>query len=207
MVGDINTDYVIKWMEQGALSTVLGLLLASKEQLCHKYARNILCHAVYPKCDSDKQQVIYPCKESCNEFSKACSQNVMRGFQKLQYPESEFRRWWLDKEKLGNCDYLPSLSDPNYHCFYKPVACKSPPNVTNTKIITRTESNGTYLAMSQVEYECLNKAFKMEGNSIVTCLYSGHWTEMPRCLERKDKGLNPLIIVVPLLVPLLVSLL
>ena len=101
-------------------------------------------------------------------------------------------------------DYLPSVTD-SIPCFYKPVICDHPPNVTNARIINNTESNGTYLAMSQVEYECVNETFQMEGNSTVTCLFSGGWYKIPKCLKRSNKSpkmsnLNPLSIVLPLLI-------
>ena len=46
-----------------------------------------------------------------------------------------------------NSDYLPSVNDP-VPCSYNPVTCDLPPNITNARIINRTEQNGTYLAMS-----------------------------------------------------------
>ena len=40
----------------------------------------------------------------------------------------------------------------------------------------------------------------MEGNSTVTCLYSGEWYKLPKCLKRKSETLNLLIIVIPLFI-------
>ena len=96
-----------------------------------------------------------------------------------------------------DCNYLPSVNDP-IPCYYKPVTCDLPPNVTNARISNGIKLNGTYLATSQVEYECLNETFQMEGNSTVTCLYSGEWYKLPKCLKRTN--LNPLYIVMPLLI-------
>ena len=64
--------------------------------------------------------------------------------------------------------------------------------------------------MSKVKYECLHETFHMEGNSTVTCLYSGEWYKIPECLERNNNGrkgstLSPLSIVLPvLIVPLFI---
>ena len=61
------------------------------------------------------------------------------------------------------------------------------------------------MAKFQVEYECVHETFQMEGNNTVTCLYSGEWYKIPKCLKRKREksnksNLNPLNIVIPLLI-------
>ena len=97
-------------------------------------------------------------------------------------------------------DSLPSVND-RIPCFYKPVTCDPPPKITNARIVKEIESNETYLAMSEVEYECLNESFQMEGNSTVTCLCSGEWYKIPTCLKKKTgSDVNPLGIVIPLLI-------
>ena len=88
-----------------------------------------------------------------------------------------------------DCNYLPSVSDP-IPCHYKPVTCDPSPNITNAIRINGSGLNGTYLATSQVEYQCLNESFLMEGNSTVTCLYSGQWYKVPKCLKRKGESKN-----------------
>ena len=98
-----------------------------------------------------------------------------------------------------DCNYLPSVNDP-VPCYYQPVTCDPPPNVTNARIINGFQYNGTYLAKFQVEYECVDETFQMEGNSTVTCLYSGEWYKLPKCLKRKSETLNLLINVLPLFI-------
>ena len=151
-------------------------------------------------------------KETCDEFLEACLKMFISGIKKLNFVVSSYsRKWemnWLLENKLLQCAYLPSRNGP-IPCFYKPVTCESPKKVTNAIIINGAKLKETRTAMSQIQYECFD-GFKMEGNGTVNCQYSGQWDKMPKCLERKDKGLNgsnqnhPLIIVVPLLViPLL----
>ena len=98
--------------------------------------------------------------------------------------------------KLLNSDYLPSKDVP-IPCLYKQVTCQSPPNVSNVNVIMK---NSTYIAKSEVKYTCQSDAFQMEGNSTSTCLYSGHWSEPPKCNPRKTSNVHPLIIVIPLFI-------
>ena len=208
MVG-LDEDRIKQLIEENKViltfGTTLGLILSPDGKPCHEHVREIMCQAYLPRCEIDNEEVIQPCKETCDEFFKACSENIMMGFNNVHYLGSDFSRGWrIDKlsdvkDKLSNCSYLPSVNGL-IPCFYKPVTCESPSDITNARIING--SNETYIAMSQVEYECLNETFQMEGNETVTCLYNGQWTEMPSCLERKDlkrPNLNPFHIVVPLL--------
>ena len=78
---------------------------------------------------------------------------------------------------LVDYNYLPSVHDQ--FLFYKPVTCDPPPNATNARIINGSEHDGNYLAKVHVEYECVDETFQIEGNSTVTCLYSGLWSETP----------------------------
>ena len=98
-----------------------------------------------------------------------------------------------------DCDYLPSFSSA-IPCFYKPVTCDPSPNVTNARMINITETSGSYLAKSQVKYECLDETFQMEGNSTVTCVYSGLWSGTPTC-SSVGAGSSLLFVLLTLAVP------
>ena len=207
MIGDIDFPSVWRWSSQ--FDTYEPLISYILSQLptggCHKYQKEVICRIIFPECDQFQNQVTHLCKESCLEFAHSC----LKQLQTVLSAHSSQFGWWSDIANGNisdalNCDYLPSVIDP-IPCYYKPVTCQSPPNVTNARISNGTESNGTYMAMSQVEYECLDETFQMEGNSTVTCQYSGEWYKMPRCLTRKDNNkykpmLNPLSIVIPLLI-------
>ena len=80
-----------------------------------------------------------------------------------------------DPSTWFDCDYLPS-KNLNIPCIYKPVICKSPPNIDNGIISGR---NATYHAPSTVNYSCESDDFCLEGNNTVTCKYSGEWSELP----------------------------
>ena len=177
---------------------------------CYKHMEEFFCRSFVPECDHVANLVIYICKETCLEFLYSCFNYLQRIFSLYVTKKFRISKKITDKNILDlvNCNYLPSVNDP-IMCYYEPVTCDPPPNVANARMINRTESNGTYLAMAQVEYECLNETFRMEGNSTVTCLYSGEWYKIPQCLKRNNKSLkgsnlNPLNIVLPLLIlPLL----
>ena len=203
MLGDLSADNVHEWMKSGAMSHILTLMLSPDEDgLCYKHARELAYLVFYPRCDSVKEQVIHPCKETCDEFFEACAKNILSGYEKfMSFDRSQFGGGWrVDKlSESGNCTYLPSLHDP-FDCVYKPVTCEHPPDVANARIINYIKSNGTYVAESQIQYECVGETFQMEGNSVVTCLYSGKWNKIPRCLERQEKTIDPLITVLPVLI-------
>ena len=173
---------------------------------CYKHMKEVICRVVFPQCDHSRNQMLQICKETCFLFLNSCLKflkQVLHSYLK----NAPFEHWrkYADKNISDevDCNYLPSLND-SIPCYYKPVTCDPPPNVTNARIINGSEHDGTYLAKFQVEYECVNETFQMEGNSTVTCLYSGEWYKIPKCLKRKrekrnDSTLNPLSIVIPLL--------
>ena len=174
---------------------------------CYKYMNEVLCRIYFPQCNQIGNQVIHICKETCFIFLNSCVE-VWKPVLNSYFKTAKFEKW--KKYGHGNisdfldCNYLSTVND-SIPCYYKPVTCDPPPNVTNARIINNPEFNGTYLAMSEVDYECVDETFQMEGNSTVTCLYSGKWYKIPTCLKRQnetEKGLNlnPLSIVIPLLI-------
>ena len=174
---------------------------------CYKHMKEVICQIFFPQCDHSRNQVIQICKETCFLFLNSCLKflkQVLHSYLK----NAPFEHWrkYADKNILDeiDCNYLPSLND-SILCYYKPVTCDPPPNITNARIINGSEHDGTYLAKFQVEYECVNETFQMEGNNTVTCLYTGEWYKIPKCLKRKREksnksNLNPLSIVIPLLI-------
>ena len=118
----------------------IDLILYISSQLptggCHKYLKELLCRIIFPECDQTQNHVIHICKETCSEFLSSC----LRPFQTflLSSHFSQLEEW--SKIMYANifdemdCNYLPSVDD-KISCYYKPVTCNSPPNVTNARII------------------------------------------------------------------------
>ena len=164
------------------LNTYESLITYFTSQLptgsCHKHFKEIFCRILIPECDPIVNQVMHICKETCSEFLQSCLK-----LWSLAH-DSIFKKWKKKPQpnisEVLDCNYLPSVNDL-IPCYYEPVTCDAPPNVTNARIINEIILNVTYRAMSQVQYECLNETFQMEGNSIVTCLYSGQWYKIPKC--------------------------
>ena len=174
---------------------------------CYKHIKEVFCRISFPQCDHMRNQVIHICKETCFIFLNSCLKflnSALHSYLKTA-PFSHWRKI-ADRNITDelDCNYLPSVNDP-VPCYYQPVTCNPPPNVTNARKINGSERDGSYLAKFQVEYECVNETFEMEGNSTVTCLYSGEWYKIPKCLKRKREksnksNLNPLSIVILLLI-------
>ena len=51
----------------------------------------------------------------------------------------------------------------------------------------------------EVEYFCVDETFEIEGNSTIKCLYSGQWSEPPRCIKQPEQSVSPLYVVLPML--------
>ena len=203
-IGDLNTHDVHHWMDSSAASAFLGLISSRDGHFCYKYFRELVCRVAYPECDPETEQVVHICRRNCYEFLEACLKRASSILQELSSVLLPFTWRWREPINVRDevdCDYLPSVNS-SVTCFYRPVTCDPPPNVTNARIINGSKPNKTYLAMSQVEYECLDETFQMEGNSTVTCLYSGEWNKNGtlKCLKGKTSSyVNPLSIVIPLL--------
>ena len=213
MIGDPNMASVKSWAAQLKPMGIFVLYILSQLPTggCYKHSREVLCHIIFPKCDQVENQVIPPCKETLSDLLHGCLKYIIEVLEAMSSSDEQLFKTWrtnylahINISAEFDSDYLPSIAD-SIPCSYKPVICDHPPNVANARIINNTEAYGTYLAMAQVEYECVNETFQMEGNSSVTCLFSGEWYKMPKCLKRKreehnESYLNPLIIVIPLLI-------
>ena len=143
MIGISNKDIRNNFMVKNAISLIAGFALSTNGRLCHKYAREILCHILYPRCESIQERVIHLCKEACDDFLAACWEQFKSSIRKLDFPGTLFRRGLrrrVHSSKLYeiNCDYLPSING-SIPCFYKFVTCESPPNVTNAGIMNRNQ--------------------------------------------------------------------
>ena len=208
LVGDSELDKILEYLKLFKVYEVAVL----KNGRCYQHAEEIACHIILPKCDPVTQKAIHPCREMCWAFIEAC---LPKWLSLLSEMTSIYGEHWYDKFTGGDssvaidCDYLPSLQG-NAPCFYKPVTCNSPPDVSNgTKILNATQKD-VYQLYDVVQYACVNESFQMEGNNFVTCLYSGEWSTPPTCQtvkEVENSVLKPLFIALPIfLLPLFVLL-
>ena len=146
---------------------------------CYQHKLEIECNLLVTKCDPQTNQLKPPCREMCYDYSTACRPGQ-------QYVESR------------NCNYLPSLYG-DLPCLYKPARCRIPPYIENATLVhcSRISCYATdNFLHDTVEYSC-DKEFKLEGNSIITCMYSGEWSTPPQC--RPVTITNPLVIVLPVI--------
>ena len=158
---------------------------------------------------------MHPCREMCRDFLEGCWKKMKDLLARMG---SEFREkhgtWYVeflpsvDKLKVVNCDYRPSLQG-SIPCFYKPVTCDSPLDVTNgTRILDITQKD-VYQLHDVVQYACVNEGFEIIGNSFIPCMYSGQWSQSPpKCTDqRNNSSIHVLYIVLPILIlPLIVLL-
>ena len=169
---------------------------------CYKYMMEVACRSYFPQCDLNGTKMIHICKETCFRFLYSCLEilePVLYSYFKTGKTEKWKKHAHTNILDFLDCNYLPSVNDP-IPCVYKPITCDPPPNVTNARIINGSRHDETYLATFQVEYECVDETFQLEGNSTVTCLYTRKWYKIPTCLKRKGETLNMWSIVIPLLI-------
>ena len=113
-----------------------------------------------PKCDSATKQVILPCREMCHDWLNGCSSTH-------NFSDSRI-----------NCDYLPSLNG-DMPCLYERVSCNEPPNVQYATVSKQFMPKGQHYLYDTARYFC-SEGFKLEGNEVVQCMYSGQWSTPPK---------------------------
>ena len=176
-----------------------------RDGLCYKHLDKVKCYVFLPKCDLQTKQMIPPCKEACLDLTNACFDDILYVLRKLTSSQNElldFKHNIQNSSLSGNqfldCSYLPSVTE-SFGCFFEPVTCDHPPNVTNADLHNVTELNNTYLALSKVLYFCQPGTY-MVGANVTMCQYDGNWTQPPIC-EKMTKYSNVLIkILLPVLI-------
>ena len=200
-IGDLDKHNV--WINSNLVAIILEFFVSSNKPFCYKYFKEFACRVAYPECNPVNTRVVHICRETCYDFVESCFKIFSSFLQNLN--SSRIDVSWKRIEPMNardelDCDNLPSVND-TIPCFYKPVMCDPPPNVTNARIINGSEHDRSYLANFQAHYECVDKTFQMEGNSTVTCMFSGFWSETPRCSSVPDSSsTNPLLFVLPILI-------
>ena len=173
---------------------------------CYKHFLEFACHIILPTCDPETNGVMHPCREMCWDIVNGCKEKIGRLVDIIS-TRSDINP--LNISEVIICNYLP-LFNNSIPCFYKPVTCDSPSDVTNgTRILNATHKD-VYQLHDVVQYACVNEMLRMVGDASVSCLYSGEWSTLPMCgvvKEVKNSVMYPVYIMVPiLLVPLLITL-
>ena len=157
---------------------------------CYKHLWEVACYITLPKCDPVTQQVTYPCREMCGDVINGCWKKIA-AFVSRDLDVSTVSNWsrWID------CNYLPSIQG-NIPCFYKPVTCDSPPDVTNGARLLEATQEDVYQLHDVVQYACVNETYEMIGTDSITCLYSGNWSHSPpKCLPVNKFGIESVYFV------------
>ena len=136
-IGDLDQHDVQNWMASNEAFTIFELFSSSEGLFCYKYFRELMCRVSYPECNPSEKLVIHICRATCYEFVEACLKNVISTMETRVYKSTRtsFIRRGREPIYLGDevdCDYLPFINNSTT-CFYKPVTCDPPPNVTNAR--------------------------------------------------------------------------
>ena len=201
LIGNPSWDDVKKMLGGMKLHMLEALsFLLSRNALgrCYKYVNQVLCYTVTPQCDPHKNQTIYLCREMCYEMIEACIDDWTSFLDVISISKEELMNDWKKVRKQHHstwftCGYLPS-KDGTIPCFYKPVTCGAPPNVTNGVAMNSTQN---FTAGSIIEYSCQDETLHIEGNNTITCMHSGQWSDPPKCLPKV--AIHPLFIVISIL--------
>ena len=168
---------------------------------CHQHLLEILCHVLLPECDPVTQQVIHPCRETCWALLDACLQTL---FSLIANLAPRYDRPWDEKQQNYwsnqiDCNFLPSIHG-NITCFYEPVTCGSPPDVTNGTMILNSTQRDVYQLHDVVQYACVNDTYEMTGTDSIKCLYSGQWSQPPpKCAPVNNSGIKFVYFLLPVI--------
>ena len=177
------------------------------ERTCYQHMRKAACYVFIPKCDPVSQKVMHPCSEMCWDLIKGCWQEFLDVIVRLgalsRLGNYEKFSPLADKQTVINCDYLPSHYG-SVPCFYKPVTCDSPPDVTNGTTILNSSQKDVYHLPDVVKYTCVNDTFEMRGNGSIRCLYNGQWSDSPPVCVSVTQMETFVLILLPILLVCLV---
>ena len=181
-----------------------------RDGLCYKHLDEVKCYIFLPKCDLHTKQMMPACKEACLDLMDACLDDVLYVLGKITSKSNEMLDFKnnlqnangsLNRNQFLNCNYLPSVAE-SFPCFFEPVTCDRPPNVTNANVQNVSELNDTYLVHSKVFYLCQPGTY-MIGANAVQCQYNGNWTQPPTCKKIIKYSNNLIKTLLPVMVVLL----
>ena len=202
LIGRDSIVWAIKQVDTG-MKYVDLIANNSGRKPCYQHYQELFCYIVLPKCDVNSTILILPCKEACEDFTMACYEEYISYLALLSTTYGD-ARYWKNRllkhtghpSELFGCDYLPSVDEP-IPCFYKPISCKNPTNITNAVIKKNSSRRNGFNLSAEVEYSCADNTL-MKGKNKRACLHSGEWSEGPEC--ENISTTSPLNIVLPLLI-------
>ena len=206
LIGDEQVEEIMNF------ERALRVVLAFQHDTCyqHRSMWEFMCNIVFPKCGPITNQVIHPCREMCLDFANGCLENIdlAHAFDLAHAlsKDIDFNDIYYDIHTLSNCGYqLPS--NGTLSCFYKPVSCDSPSDVSNVTRILNITQKDIYRLHDVVLYACVNDTFKIRGTDSITCMYSGEWSHPPpSCVpvkKVKNSEMNFVYITLPVVLVLL----
>ncbi len=155
------------------------------------------------------------CKELCVGVFDACW-DLVKALTHLMSSKNDWNIHLLGRnsipkpgkrQDLLNCEYLPSRSG-DIPCFYRQVQCDKPLSPPNAQVVKITEANekGKFGVHSAVTFSCISESHKMQGNNTIVCLFSGEWSEPPRCMVTKSLPIVAGVFSVPVVLLVVVCL-
>ncbi len=169
------------------------MMLNEHNHICYQHIHELICYLFIPECKERGRIVVHLCQEMCYDFLDACWNILLQAIPKIKelFPSfvNEIRRF--DRyENLLDCSYLPSQNE-SIPCHYQPVTCGDPPIRANARVSHKYNVT----VNSTAEYTCTSDNYKMVGNATVTCMFSGHWSPPPTCVD-DSLGFNSPVAVV-----------
>ncbi len=151
---------------------VLGL--AQIAQGCHSHFEEFVCRFLLPECAPNG----LPCQSYCEDvLINACSDHLKTYIDKSLYSFPEYKADYYFIAKYVCKKY------PTNNCFSMDVTCGTPEQIDNGRIIQRDKT--IHMLSSTVSYEC-NDNYKLEGEPVVRCQYSGLWSQIPQCVLKES---------------------
>ncbi len=205
LVGSMKWDEVQNWLDFIHMADLVGAnsrgQITTEMSKCLGYAGELIYRVVVPRCEPQSRAVEHPCREMCHEFLRGCHEHIELAFcnfeQRKKVTQAHINCSHIDKEEVErnvfDCDYLPSTTTDA--CFYKPILCETPRNVTNAVVVLNSTSQGDYHPNSTVDYACAPGTYWAEGNTTAVCSAQGVWTGFPTCVVI---GYSPIAVVAPI---------
>ena len=189
LVGGEKVKDIVKYLKKSMALEALAFV----DGTCYQHIWEVACYTALPKCDTDAHRVMHPCREMCYDLVNGCWKKLKsllgRMGSEFRYNNHNFYKTYIYSRNIFQevgCNYLPSVND-SIPCFYKPVTCDSPPDVTNgTRILNATQKD-VYQLHDVVQYACVNERFQIKDIDSIKCLHSGEWSHPPpKCVPAKE---------------------
>ncbi len=213
LVGNFDLDIALNHQNYYFIVSTYQLLSEITPSFpCHKHMEALFCRSMFPNCEPSTGFTEPVCREFCEEVMDACWDLILE-VATLMSSSNEWNIHLLStgdfelpiaKHILLNCEYLPSYNS-SVSCFHRQVTCQRPPSVQNAKVMTVGTNPERYDVYSTAVYSCTTEA-KMQGNNTIVCLFTGEWSEPPRCTVTKSLPIVAGVFSVPVVLLVVVCL-